>query len=83
LYIFTPFLSAVHNQERLILQTIYVQNYIYQQIRRHIHNMKNQFWAGLGNRAVLVKKKFGADYEQLLRPVFLCFQGQKINLRFF
>jgi hypothetical protein len=45
--------------------------------------MKNQFWAGLGSRAVLMKKKFGANYEQLLRPVFLCFQGQKINLIFF
>ena len=45
--------------------------------------MKNQFWAGLGSRAVLWKKKFGADYEQLLRPVFLCFHRQKINLNFF
>ena len=36
--------------------------------------MKNQFWAGLGSQAVLVKKKLGADYEQLLRAVFLCFQ---------
>ena len=44
--------------------------------------MTNQFWAGLGSKAVLVKKKFGADYEQLLRPVFLCFHGQKINLKF-
>ena len=26
LYIFTPFFSAVYNQEQLILQTIYVQN---------------------------------------------------------
>ena len=26
-----------------------------------------------------LKKKFGADNEQLLRPVFLCFNGQKIN----
>ena len=49
----------------------------------HIYNMKNQFGARLGSRAVLVKKKFGADYEQLLRPVFLCFHGQKINLKFF
>jgi hypothetical protein len=38
--------------------------------------MKNQFWAGLGSRAVPVEKKFGADYEQLLRPVILCF-GKK------
>jgi hypothetical protein len=40
------------------------------QIRRQMslgtyYNMQNQFWAGLGSRAVLVKKKFGADYEQL------------------
>ena len=45
--------------------------------------MKNKFWTGLGSQAVLVKKKFGADYEQLLRPVLLCFHGQKINLIFF
>ena len=25
----------------------------------------------------------GADYEQLMRTVFLCFHGQKINLFFF
>ena len=41
--------------------------------------MKNQFWAGLGSRAILVKKKIEEDYEQLLRPVFLCFHGQKIT----
>ena len=35
-----------------------------------IYNMKNQFWAGLGSRAITVKKKFGVDYEQLLRLVF-------------
>ena len=49
----------------------------------HIYNMKNQFWAGLGSQASTVKKKFGADYEQLLRLVFLSFRGQKINLIFF
>jgi hypothetical protein len=49
----------------------------------HFYNMKNQFWAGLGSRAVLVKKKFGADYEQLLSIVFSCFHGQKINSIFF
>ena len=30
-----------------------------------------------------MKKIWGADYEQLLRPVFLCFHGQKMNLDFF
>jgi hypothetical protein len=43
----------------------------------HIHNIKNHFWAGLASRVVLVKKKFGADYEQLLRPVYKNFHGQK------
>ena len=37
----------------------------------------DQFWAGLGSRAVIVKKKFWADYEQLLRPVFYVFMGKK------
>ncbi len=49
----------------------------------HIYNMKNQFWAvgcGLG---WTVKKKVWADYEQLLRPVFSSFYGQKINQKFF
>ena len=39
--------------------------------------MESQFWAvgcGLG---WLVGKKVWADYEQLLRPVFSLFRGQK------
>jgi hypothetical protein len=36
--------------------------------------MKNQFWAGFGSQAVLVKK---ADYEQLLRPFFYVFMSKK------
>jgi hypothetical protein len=49
----------------------------------HIYDMKNQFWAvgcGLGWK---VKKKVWADYKQLLKPVFLSFHWQKINLNFF
>ena len=45
--------------------------------------MKNQFWAGLGSWAILVKKKFGADFEQLLSAVFSCFHGQKKIFLFF
>ena len=42
------------------------------------YDIKNQFWAGLGSWAVLVEKKFGADYEQLLRTVFFyVFMGKK------
>ena len=43
--------------------------------------MKNQFWALVW--AGLWNKRVWADYEQLLRPVFLSFYGQKINLNFF
>ena len=49
----------------------------------HIYNMKNQFWAVGCELGWTVKKKVWADYEQLLRPVFLSFHGQKINLNFF
>ena len=38
---------------------------------------EKSIWAGLGSRPVHEKKKFGGDYEQLLRAFFLCFQGQK------
>ena len=49
----------------------------------HIYNMKNQFWAvgcGLGWTE---KKKVWADYEQLLRPVFLVFMDKKLIYNFF
>ena len=39
----------------------------------HIYDPKNQFWAGLDSRA----SKFGADYEQFLRPLFYVFMGKK------
>ena len=41
---------------------------------------KMRFGLVLGRLAIL--KKTGADYEQLLRKVFSCFQGQK-NIFFF
>jgi hypothetical protein len=44
--------------------------------------MKNQFWTGLGSQAVLVKKKFGADYEQLEARFFL-FSWAKNKFEFF
>ena len=43
-----------------------------------IYYMKNRFWTDLGSRASTVKKKSGADYEQLLRTVFFyVFMGKK------
>ena len=42
--------------------------------------MKNQFWAALGSRAVLVKKKFGADYEKLF---FFTFSWTRNKFNFF
>ena len=35
-----------------------------------------EFWAGLGPVGI-TEKKIGADYEQLFRPVFSSFHGQK------
>ena len=58
------------------------QRYGDRRVLGHIYNMKNLFWAGLGSPASTVKKKFGADYEQPLKVVFLGFHGQKINLIF-
>ena len=48
---------------------------LFSQIR---DNMKNQFWAVVW--AGLRNKRVWADYEQLLRRVFLSFYGQKINI---
>jgi hypothetical protein len=42
---------------------------------------KMRFGLVLGQLAIL-KKKLGADYEQLLRVVFSCFQGEKYNWKF-
>jgi hypothetical protein len=41
---------------------------------------KMRFGLVLGCLAIL--KKMGADYEQLLKVFFSCFQVQKINLNF-
>jgi hypothetical protein len=47
--------------------------------------MKQEMRIGLdlGRLAVLKKKRVWADYEQLLRVFFSCFQGQKSMLIFF
>ena len=45
----------------------------------HIYNMKNQFWAGLGSWAVLVKKIWEVFFTGEI-PVFL---GLKISNLFF
>ena len=36
-----------------------------------------EIWAGLGPVGITEKKTIWADYEQLLRPVFSSFRGQK------
>ena len=48
----------------------------------HIHNMKNQFLAGLGSRASTGKKKLGPIVSNFFW-LFSCFHGQKINLKVF
>ena len=40
-----------------------------------------EIWAGFGPVGN-TEKKIGADYEQLLRTVFSCFQGQKKQFKF-
>ena len=36
-----------------------------------------EIWAGFGRVGILEKENIWADYEQLLRPVFSSFRGQK------
>ena len=43
-----------------------------------VMEQKMRFGLVLGEMAIL--KKMRADYEQLLRVFFSCFQGQKFNL---
>ena len=80
-------LCRIGNKENMIKDCKSVHNILAIYYQHHrledsclfptFYNMKNQFWAGLGSRAVLMTKKFGANYEQLLRTVLLCFYGQK------
>ena len=44
------------------------------------YGTENEIWAGFGPVGSTEKKIFWANYEQLLRAVFLCFHGQK-NLK--
>ena len=43
----------------------------------HFHGTGYEIWADLGPVGNTEKKKFRADYEQLLRPVFHVFMGKK------
>ena len=43
---------------------------------RYFYGTENEIWAGCGPVGN-TEKKWGADYEQLLRAVFSCFQGKK------
>ena len=51
-------------------------------VGRHFYGTENEIWAGFGPVGN-TEKKLGADYEQLLRVVFSCFQGQINTLKFF
>ena len=52
-------------------------------VLRHIFNMNFQSWTVLGSQGCKEKKIQTAISMLLLRPVFLCFQGQKIILNIF
>ena len=43
----------------------------------NFYGTKIEIWAGFGWLAILKKKVWAADCEQLLRAVFSCFQWQK------
>ena len=43
----------------------------------HFYGTEYEIWADFGPVGNTEKKDGGADYEQLLRAVFSCFQGQK------
>jgi hypothetical protein len=49
---------------------------------RHFYGTKNEIWAGFGSVGN-TEKKFGADYEQLLRVIFFMFSGEKSSIIFF
>ena len=49
---------------------------------RHFYGTENEIQAGFGPVGN-IEKKLEADYEQLLRLVFSCIQGEKNNLTFF
>ena len=49
----------------------------------HIYNMKNQLWAGLGSRAVIVKKSLGPIMSNFWGPVFYVFMGKKNKFNLF
>jgi hypothetical protein len=44
--------------------------------------MNNQFWAGLGSRAITEKKLGPIDYEHFSKAVFSCFHGRIKNSNF-
>ena len=44
---------------------------------KYMYGTENKIWAGFEPVGNTQKIKIGADYEQLLRAVFSCFQGQK------
>ena len=54
-----------------------------QRVLGHIYNMKNQFWAGLGSQAVLVKKKVWGRLWATFEARFFMFSWAKNNFNFF
>ena len=72
-------LSALlpHSHTEMILKETYFQRH-YREVPRWEIFMEQEFRFGLDlGRLAVLKKKVWANYEQLLRVVFSCFQGQK------
>ena len=45
----------------------------------HFYGTEYDIWADFWPVGNTEKKRFGADYEQVLRAVFSCFQGKKFK----
>ena len=43
----------------------------------YVYGIGIEVWAVFGPVSITGKKNIWADYEQLFRPVFSCFHGQK------
>ena len=52
-------------------------------VLRHIYNMKNQFWAGLGSRASTLKKKVWGQLSATFEEWFFMFSWAKNKSNFF
>ena len=77
---FIHFEKATKNRKKNPQWRVRVLSQIREQMRLGTNLWHEKSILGwFGQPGQYCEKKFGANYEQLLRPVFLCFHGEKIN----